>query len=44
MISWFESSLGYDWAFFLATIIDILAIALPVMLAVAMIIYADRKI
>ncbi|MEG8021973.1 NADH-quinone oxidoreductase subunit NuoH [Sphingomonas aerolata] len=44
MISWFESLLGYDWAFFLATIIDILAIALPVMLAVAMIIYADRKI
>ncbi|MDQ0837537.1 NADH-quinone oxidoreductase subunit NuoH [Sphingomonas faeni] len=44
MISWFESSLGYDWAFFLATIIDILLIALPLMLAVAMIIYADRKI
>jgi len=44
MISWFESSLGYAWAFFPATIIDILAIALPVMLAVAMIIYADRKI
>ena len=44
MISWFESSLGYDWAFFLATIIDILVIALPLMLAVAMIIYADRKI
>ena len=40
----FESSLGYDWAFFLATIIDILVIALPLMLAVAMIIYADRKI
>ncbi|KQO13390.1 NADH-quinone oxidoreductase subunit NuoH [Sphingomonas sp. Leaf242] len=44
MISWFESSLGYDWAFVLATIIDILVIALPLMLAVAMIIYADRKI
>ena len=44
MISWFESSLGYDWAFFLATIIDILVIALPLMLAVAMIIYAGRKI
>ena len=44
MISWFESSLGYNWAFFLATIIDILVIALPLMLAVAMIIYADRKI
>jgi NADH-quinone oxidoreductase subunit H len=34
----------YDWAWFLATIIGILAIALPLMLAVAMIIYADRKI
>ncbi|BCA61762.1 NADH-quinone oxidoreductase subunit H [Sphingomonas sp. HMP9] len=44
MISWFESSLGYNWAYFVATIIDILVIALPLMLAVAMIIYADRKI
>jgi len=43
MISWF-SALPYGWAFFLATIIDILVIALPLMLAVAMIIYADRKI
>ena len=43
MISWF-SGLPYGWAFFLATIIDILVIALPLMLAVAMIIYADRKI
>jgi len=34
----------YDWAWFLATIIGILAIALPLMLAVAMIIYAERKI
>src|SRR4029079_9817645 len=34
----------YDWAWFLATIIGILVIALPLMLAVAMIIYADRKI
>jgi NADH-quinone oxidoreductase subunit H len=44
MISWFEPALGYGWAFFIATIIDILVIALPLMLAVAMIIYADRKI
>jgi len=44
MISWFEPALGYGWAYFIATIIDILAIALPLMLAVAMIIYADRKI
>ena len=34
----------YDWAWFIATIIGILVIALPLMLAVAMIIYADRKI
>jgi len=34
----------YGWAWFLATIIGILVIALPLMLAVAMIIYADRKI
>ena len=36
--------LGHDWAWFIATIIGILLIALPLMLAVAMIIYADRKI
>jgi NADH-quinone oxidoreductase subunit H len=36
--------LNYDWSWFLATIIGILIIALPLMLAVAMIIYADRKI
>ena len=34
----------YEWAWFLATIIGILVIALPLMLAVAMIIYAERKI
>ncbi|MGN6849606.1 MAG: complex I subunit 1/NuoH family protein, partial [Sphingomicrobium sp.] len=34
----------YDWAWFIATVIGILVIALPLMLAVAMIIYADRKI
>ncbi len=45
MTAWFQSfSMTYDWAWFLATIIGILAIALPLMLAVAMIIYADRKI
>ncbi|MDB5736598.1 MAG: NADH:ubiquinone oxidoreductase subunit [Sphingomonas bacterium] len=45
MISWF-TYLGadYGWAYFIATILDILVIALPVMLAVAMLIYADRKI
>jgi len=36
--------LGYEWSWFLATIVGILVIALPLMLAVAMIIYADRKI
>jgi NADH-quinone oxidoreductase subunit H len=35
---------NYDWAWFLATIIGILVIALPLLLAVAMIIYAERKI
>src|SRR6185312_14344340 len=33
-----------DWAWFVATIVGILVIALPLMLAVAMVIYVDRKI
>ena len=46
MTSFFTTSAGlpYGWAWFLATVIGILVIALPLMLAVAMIIYADRKI
>jgi NADH-quinone oxidoreductase subunit H len=42
----FNSTVGmsYGWAWFTATIVGILVIALPLMLAVAMIIYADRKI
>jgi NADH-quinone oxidoreductase subunit H len=45
MTSWFTNlGMNYGWAWFVATIIDILVIALPLMLAVAMIIYADRKI
>jgi len=36
--------MNYDWAWFIATIIGILVIALPLMLAVAMVIYAERKI
>ncbi|MET0138196.1 MAG: NADH-quinone oxidoreductase subunit H, partial [Sphingobium sp.] len=44
MTSWFTGFLPYEGAWLLATIIDILVIALPVMLAVAMLIYADRKI
>jgi NADH-quinone oxidoreductase subunit H len=45
MTSWFTYlGLPFGGAWFVATIIDILVIALPLMLAVAMIIYADRKI
>lgn len=42
----FFQSLGmtYEWAWFTATISGILLIALPLMLAVAMIIYVDRKV
>jgi len=36
--------LPYEWAWFTSTIIGILVIALPLMLAVAMTIYTDRKI
>jgi NADH-quinone oxidoreductase subunit H len=45
MTEWFQSSwMGYGFGWFTATTILILMIALPLMLAVAMIIYADRKI
>src|SRR4051794_34785053 len=45
MTAWFQSTwLGYGFGWFVATLIFILIIALPLMLAVAMIIYADRKI
>ncbi|MEH3103379.1 MAG: NADH-quinone oxidoreductase subunit NuoH [Sphingomonas phyllosphaerae] len=46
MTDFFNHTIGlpYGWAWFLATIVGILAIALPLMLSVAMIIYADRKI
>ncbi len=46
MTDFFNTTIGlpYGWAWFLATIVGILVIALPLMLAVAMIIYADRKI
>ncbi len=45
MTAWFQSlGMTYEWAWFVATISGILLIALPLMLAVAMIIYADRKI
>ncbi|HWU95183.1 MAG TPA: NADH-quinone oxidoreductase subunit NuoH [Sphingomonas sp.] len=45
MTSWFTYlGLPFGLAWFVATLIDILVIALPLMLAVAMIIYVDRKI
>ncbi len=45
MTAWFESfGMVHGWAWFVATMIGIFAIALPLMLAVAMIIYAERKI
>nr|WP_317893268.1 NADH-quinone oxidoreductase subunit NuoH [uncultured Sphingomonas sp.] len=46
MTSFFQNTVGlpYDWAWFVGTVVSILLIALPLMLAVAMIIYADRKI
>jgi NADH-quinone oxidoreductase subunit H len=44
MTAWFQSGLGYTGGWLVANTIYILLIALPVMLAVAMLIYADRKI
>ncbi len=45
MTDFFQSfGMSYEWAWFVATISGILLIALPLMLAVAMIIYVDRKI
>ena len=36
--------MSQDWAWFVATVCGVLLIALPLMLGIAMIIYADRKI
>lgn len=45
MTNFFQSwGMTYEWAWFVATVAGILLIALPLMLAVAMVIYADRKI
>ncbi len=44
MTAWFQTQLGFGAGWFVANTILILLIALPLMLAVAMIIYADRKI
>jgi NADH-quinone oxidoreductase subunit H len=45
MTAFFQDlGMTYEWAWFTATIAGVLLIALPLMLAVAMIIYVDRKI
>ncbi len=45
MTAWYQSwGLSYEWSWLFATVTGILLIAFPLMLAVAMIIYADRKI
>jgi NADH-quinone oxidoreductase subunit H len=44
MTAFFNQWLPCEWSWFLATIAGILLIALPLMVGVAMIIYADRKI
>jgi NADH-quinone oxidoreductase subunit H len=45
MTKFFQSlGLSYEWAWGVATISGILLIALPLMLAVAMVIYAERKL
>jgi NADH-quinone oxidoreductase subunit H len=45
MTAFFQNlGMSYDWAWAIATISGVLLIALPLMLGVAMIIYADRKI
>ncbi|WEK46931.1 MAG: NADH-quinone oxidoreductase subunit NuoH [Candidatus Andeanibacterium colombiense] len=45
MTAFFETlGMPFEWAWFVSTICGILLIALPLMLAVAMIIYVDRKI
>ncbi|WP_260484220.1 NADH-quinone oxidoreductase subunit NuoH [Sphingomicrobium flavum] len=45
MTQFFQNlGMNYEWAWFFATLSGILLIALPLMLAVAMVIYAERKI
>ncbi len=45
MTEFFQSlGMSYEWAWFVATVSGIVLIAFPVMLAVAMIIYMDRKV
>ncbi|MDG2003832.1 MAG: NADH-quinone oxidoreductase subunit NuoH [Novosphingobium sp.] len=45
MTAYFQSlGMSHDWAWFVATVCGILLIAVPLLVAVAMTIYADRKI
>ena len=45
MTTFFQSlGMTYEWAWFVATVSGVLLIALPLMLAVAMVIYVDRKV
>lgn len=45
MTEFFQSlGMNYEWAWFTATVSGILLIALPLLLAVAMVIYVDRKV
>ena len=44
MTKFFNQWLPFDWAWGISTVIAILLIALPLMLAVAMMIYVDRKV
>jgi NADH-quinone oxidoreductase subunit H len=45
MTAFFQTlGMSYEWAWFVSTVCGILLIALPLLLGVAMIIYADRKI
>jgi NADH-quinone oxidoreductase subunit H len=43
-IGFLHVTMSFGWAWFLSMFVGVLLIALPLMLAVAMIIYADRKI
>ncbi|NCQ47584.1 MAG: NADH-quinone oxidoreductase subunit H, partial [Sphingomonadales bacterium] len=44
MTAYLQTVLGYEAGWFVGTLALVLLIAFPLMLAVAMIIYADRKI
>ena len=44
MVEWFQGYLGTGWGYFIAHVLLILAIVLPLLLSVAFAVYADRKI